>query len=103
MRHSAHYRDVPLAPTDAVAAAASLIDRDYGSHGYRLGYAGLLPGSSSRYCEADHVFQVKASDGSRFLVVVDAYGNDHTPDSEHERMDIADALGFEVSSVLEAQ
>lgn len=57
-------RSVVLVPTGAMGAAARYVEGEYGESGYRLGYAGPVEfGGRSFY-----VFQVAASDGSRFLV-----------------------------------
>jgi hypothetical protein len=51
------------ATLDAVAAVVAYVGREWGDYGYRLSQAG------------GGVFQVRHTDGSRFLVGSDAYGN----------------------------
>lgn len=64
------YRDVPMASTGAVRAAAAYVEREWDDDGYSIGLAGTDEGG------ARVVFQVKCTgDGSRFLVWADRWGN----------------------------
>lgn len=66
------YGEAKLCPVGAMSAAASFVARDWDERN-SIGYAG-------RWTHPDaagnaHVFQVKAGDGSRFLVWADKWGN----------------------------
>jgi hypothetical protein len=72
MTHTECYGDVTRVPVGAMAAAASFVEREWGDN-YLIGYVGATnhePSDSYVY-----VFQVKASDGSRFAVGSDRWGN----------------------------
>lgn len=58
-----------LAAPEAMLAAASHVSNEYGHYGYRLGL------SDEVSVPAVYVFEVVCSDGSRFNLVVDKYGN----------------------------
>ena len=59
---------------DVLITAAAYVQREYGYTGYRLGvYAASWTGRSG-------IFEVKATDGSRFYVHADEYGNARTGD-----------------------
>jgi hypothetical protein len=59
-----------LVAPGALSAAAHFVDREYGSHGYRIGIA-----MSSGAVVA---FEVAHSDGSRFNIIADKWGNVRT-------------------------
>lgn len=86
------YRSVEMAPTSAVAAAARYVEREWGEW-YRLGFAGQTDPVNGT---AVYVFQVCASDGSRFLVWADRFENVGTFASALEQS-IALELDVEVS------
>lgn len=56
-----------FAAPDALSAAASYVGREYGHHGYRIGHAQTFLGVA--------VFEVVASDGARFNIAADRWGN----------------------------
>lgn len=59
-----------MAPLDAFYGAAGYLAREWGDYGYRIGYVGQygIPGKP-------HLFACCHSDGSRFWIVADRYGN----------------------------
>ncbi len=86
------YRSVEMAPTSAVISAARHVEREWGTEGYRIGYAGTTDPANGT---AVHVFQVRASDGSRFLVWATRYGD--VGDYTHSReLEAATALALDV-------
>jgi hypothetical protein len=87
MIESKSYRSVPMVPTSAMAAAARYVEREWGSEGYWLGFAGDV--SLGKFA-----FQVCARDGSRFLVWADRFENVGQFDNEAE---VARELDVEVN------
>ena len=73
-KHSGCYRDVPMAPVDVVSTVGSWIGREYGE-AYRAGLAGTRVVGAGEDRELAYVFQVLASDGSRFLVGCTRWGS----------------------------
>ena len=69
-QHSGCYRDVPMVPVEVLGSIGSWVVREYGDR-YAVGYVGTLPAVSA---EIDYVFQVRATDGSRFLVATTRWG-----------------------------
>lgn len=59
-----------LAPLDAIWGATAYLAKEWGDYGYRIGYAG-------QYGTPEHpyLFACSHSDGSRFAIVADRYGN----------------------------
>lgn len=86
------YRSVPMCPPDAMSAAAYYLTREWGRG--QLGYAGTWRDSFDRTW---YIFQCRASDGSRWLIRADAYGNTGTFEASLER-EIAAVLDVEVSA-----
>ena len=85
------HRTVPMCTPTAMIAAASYLEREWGSGRY-LGYAGDWKVGGRMWS----VFQCSAGDGSRWLIRADRYGNVGTFDDDHER-EIALALDVEVN------
>jgi hypothetical protein len=78
---------------DAMGAAAAFLSREWGQSGYRL---------SCRGCIAPRValFDCVHSDGSRFRIVADSWGNTHAlPDDDDEAREIVDALSANACAV----
>ena len=68
-------RTVADVPVDAMSSAASFVSREWGDN-YRIGYAGRWFEDVDDPERAPfYVFQALASDGSRFLVGADRWGN----------------------------
>lgn len=86
------YRTVPMCPPDAMSSAAYYLSREWGEN-RQLGYAGIWRDS---YGRTWYVFQCSASDGSRWLIRSDRYGNTGTFETSLER-EIAARLDVEVS------
>ena len=86
------YRSVPMTSPEAMISAAAYLEREWGA-GRQLGYAGQWVDSFDRVWS---VFQCRASDGSRWLIRADAYGNVGSFDRSLEA-EIALALDVEVS------
>jgi hypothetical protein len=67
----AHYEARHFTSCDSLWAAASYVAKEYGDHGYRIGLADTILGRVS-------VFEVAHSDGSRFNIAADRWGNVRT-------------------------
>lgn len=87
------HRSVPMCPAEAMRAAAGFLSREWGEN-YRIGYAGW----TNHEAQGVEVFQCRASDGSRFLIWADRWGNtgQFTPERESE---VATVLDVETSAV----
>lgn len=85
------YRSVLMCPVDAMSSAASYLSREWGDN-YYIGYVAQYLFTSS----VVNVFQCVASDGSRFLIYSDRWGNTGTFNKEDEAR-IALELDVEVS------
>jgi hypothetical protein len=70
--HTERYGDVAAVPAECLASVARFVEREWGPS-YRMGYVGTHTGGSVEQTFV-YVFQVKASDGSRFAVGVSRYG-----------------------------
>jgi len=78
---------------DAMSSAASFVSREWGEN-RRIGLAGTVIHDDREVS----VFQCAASDGSRWLVWADRWGNTGTFEPERER-EIGIGLDVEVSGV----
>lgn len=86
------YRSVQMVDPDIVISAAWYLQREWGDN-RRLGFAGKWTDSTGHVW---HIFQCVASDGSRWLIRCDKYGNMGTFEPSLER-EVADLLDVEVS------
>lgn len=68
--HRTIARNAPLCPVDAYMAAGGYLSRNWGDHGYRIGYVGQYGTETHPY-----LFSCSHSDGSRFFLVSDRWGN----------------------------
>jgi hypothetical protein len=66
------YRQAERCHPEAMMAASGYLMSEWGEHGYTIGYAGEWVDSVNK---AWSVFQCCASDGARFLIRADRYGN----------------------------
>lgn len=73
-------RSVPMVNVDAMSAAASFVSREWGDN-RRIGFAGVVLHDDREV----FVFQCAASDGSRWLVFSDRWGNVGTFSPEREQ------------------
>jgi len=86
------YRSVPMADVGAIASAARYVEGGWGDR-YSMGLAGSRVWKDRMYW----LFQVRASDGSRFLVGSDRYGNCLAPEHIPDYHALALELDVEVS------
>ena len=71
--HTERYGDVTRVPADVLVAVGSFVAREWGGD-YLMGYVGAHTAGSAPQTYV-YVFQVKASDGSRFAVGCSRYGD----------------------------
>lgn len=77
-QHTERYGDVTRMPADVLVEVATFVSREWGGH-YQMGFVGVAVNpAAAAWSGGDgttYVFQVKASDGSRFAVGTTLWGS----------------------------